>query len=186
VRSILAVGPILGIDPGITCTGYGLIEAVGDRLILVASGDVRPSPSDSFPLRLKEIFDGLNALLASHAPTGVAVEEVFLARNFPAALKLGQARGVALLVAATHHLPVFEYSPTQVKMAVVGYGRASKEQVGLMVSRLLNLSRPVASEHAADALAIAICHIHSTPAHSANMHPARNAGRVARLQTGVR
>ena len=180
------MGSILGIDPGITCTGYGLIEAVGDRLILVASGDVRPRPSDSFPLRLKEIFDGLNTLLASHAPTAVALEEVFLARNFPAALKLGQARGVALLAAATHHLPVFEYSPTQVKMAVVGYGRASKEQVGLMVGRLLNLSHPIASEHAADALAIAICHIHSIPARSANTHPANDADRRAGKQAGTR
>ena len=161
------MGYILGIDPGITCTGYGLIETAGDRLILLASGDVRPKPSDPFPSRLKAIFDGLNALLASRAPVAMAVEEVFLARNFPAALKLGQARGVALLVAAMHDLPVFEYSPTQVKMTVVGYGRASKDQVGLMVGRLLNLSRPVASEHAADALAIAICHLYSTPAHSA-------------------
>ena len=176
---------ILGIDPGITCTGYGLIEAAGDRVVFLADGEIRPSRSDSFPSRLKTIFDGLNALLAAHAPTVMAVEETFLARNFPAALRLGQARGVALLAAAMHDLPVFEYSPTQVKMAVVGNGRASKVQVGLMVSRLLNLPRPVASEHAADALAIAICHLHSTPKHSANRAPANHTSPRIGQRAGV-
>ena len=179
------MGAVLGIDPGITCTGYGLIEKAGDRLILLAAGEVRPLRSDPFPFRLKAIFDGLNAILASHAPAVVAVEDTFLARNFPAALKLGQARGVALLTAAMHDLPVFEYSPTQTKMAVVGYGRASKEQIGLMVGRLLHLSRPVASEHAADALAIAICHLHSTPARSTSAHPANTMGTRVGKQAGA-
>ncbi len=159
----MRVEEILGIDPGIGCTGYGVVQSgAGGCLALKTFGEIRTAPGDPFPRRLKALFDGLIAVVSRDAPTQVAIEETFLARNFQAALKLGQARGVALLVAEIHRLPVFEYSPTAVKVAVVGYGRASKDQIGVMARRILNLpAETQMGEHAADALAIAVCHAHS-------------------------
>jgi crossover junction endodeoxyribonuclease RuvC len=156
---------IFGIDPGIGHTGYGLIEKRDQHLLRVTSGEIKTAPADPFSKRLKTIFDGLEAVLACHKPTAAAIEETFLAKNFQSALKLGQARGVALLVMQMHGLPIFEYSPTAVKLGIVGYGRASKEQIQQMVGRILNLSKPPTSEHEADALAIAICHAHSSTFH---------------------
>ncbi len=153
---------ILGIDPGIGHTGYGLIEQRHPHLHHITSGEIKTAPADPFSKRLKTLFDGLEALMARHPATAVAIEETFLAKNFQAALKLGQARGVVLLVMEMHGIPIFEYSPTAVKLGIVGYGRASKEQIKQMVGRILNLSQPPASEHEADALAIAICHAHSS------------------------
>jgi crossover junction endodeoxyribonuclease RuvC len=154
--------PILGIDPGMGVTGYAILEeAPAGRLILKRSGEVRTIPKEPFPKRLKHLFDNLLQVIQKELPTALAIEDTYLAKNFKSALKLGQARGVALLAAEFHQIPVFEYTPTEVKMAVVGYGGATKDQIQQMVSQLLHLSSVLTSEHAADAAAIAICHIHS-------------------------
>lgn len=152
---------VLGIDPGMGATGYGVVEETPAGLSLIRSGEIRTAPRDSFSKRLKRLFDDLLQVIQQELPTAVALEDTFLAKNFKSALKLGQARGAALLAAESHRLPVFEYSPTAVKMAVVGYGGATKDQVGEMVGRFLRLSEALASEHAADAIAVAICHAHS-------------------------
>lgn len=147
-------------------TGYAILEeAPAGRLILKGSGEVRTNPRHPFPKRLKQIHDGLLQVIQEALPAALAIEDTFLAKNFKSALKLGQARGVALLAAEFHQLPVFEYAPTAVKMGVVGYGGATKEQVQQMVRRLLQLPEVLTSEHEADAAAVAICHIHSAQFH---------------------
>jgi len=151
---------ILGIDPGSRATGYGLIEQQGNRLIHLDNGAIFTRSSDELPLRLQNIYRELNLLIAKFSPDAVAVEQVFMAKNPASALKLGHARGVALLAGINAELPVAEYSALQVKGAVVGYGRASKAQVQQMTKTLLNLPE-IAQEDAADALAVAICHAHS-------------------------
>ncbi|TAK09624.1 MAG: crossover junction endodeoxyribonuclease RuvC [Candidatus Manganitrophaceae bacterium] len=172
------LGPILGIDPGMGVTGYAILEeASAGRLILKRSGEVRTTPQHSFPKRLKHLFDGLLQVIQEELPIALAIEDTFLAKNFKSALKLGQARGVALLAAEFHQIPVFEYTPTAVKMAVVGYGGATKEQIQQMTGRLLQLSTLLASEHAADAAAVAICHIHSAQFHS-KIEAAEKIGRT--------
>ena len=154
---------ILGIDPGIGVTGYSVLdEEASGRLSFHRSGEVRTNPKTPFSQRLKKIFDHLLEVIEAEEPGSVAVEDTFMAKNVKSALKLGQARGVALLAAAFCNLSVFEYSPTEVKMAVVGYGGASKTQVLQMVSHLLMLKNPLHSEHQADATAVAICHAHSS------------------------
>lgn len=153
---------IIGIDPGMGVTGYAILEeAPAGRLILKRSGEIRTIQKHPFPKRLKHLFDDLLQVIQNELPTALAIEDTFLANNFKSALKLGQARGVALLAAEFHQIPVFEYTPTAVKMAVVGYGGATKEQIQQMVSRLLQLPALLNAEHAADAAAVAICHIHS-------------------------
>lgn len=153
---------ILGIDPGIGVTGYAVLdEGMGGQFTLIQSGEIMTAPRSPFPARLKCIFDRLLQVIASSLPTAVALEDTFYAKNFKSALKLGQARGVALLAAESHALPIFEYAPTAVKMAVVGYGRATKDQVQRMVSHLLQAPERIKSEHEADAVAIAICHAHT-------------------------
>lgn len=143
-------------------TGYAILEeAPAGRLILKRSGEVRTIPQHPFPKRLKHLFDDLLQVIQKELPTALAIEDTFLAKNFKSALKLGQARGVALLAAEFHRIPVFEYTPTAVKRAVVGYGGATKDQIQQMVSRLLQLPSVLTSEHAADAAAVAICHLHS-------------------------
>lgn len=151
---------ILGIDPGTRITGYGIIEKQGNRLLHVDNGAICTHTGDSLPLRLKTIHDGLSRVISEYAPQAVAVEDIFVANNVRSALKLGHARGVALLAGVTHQLPVHEYTALQVKNAVVGYGRAGKGQVQQMVKVLLNLPE-TAQEDAADALGVAICHAHS-------------------------
>ncbi len=153
---------VIGIDCGGESTGYGVVEQTADgRLVSHAFGAVALSTRQSLPLRLKQIYAELSAVIERHRPEVAAIEEVFYAVNAKSALKLGQVRGVALLVAAAHDLPVAEYSPLSVKSAVVGYGRADKHQVQQMVARLLQLPAPPESFDAADALAIAICHLHT-------------------------
>ncbi|GAB4265347.1 MAG: crossover junction endodeoxyribonuclease RuvC [Deferrisomatales bacterium] len=148
---------VLGIDPGSRVTGYGVVEVAGNRLTHVAHGTI--PCSDRLPMagRLARIYRGLNRVLADHAPAEVGIESIFHSRNAQSALKLGHARGVALLVAELAGLAVVEYTPMQVKSAVVGYGRADKRQVQEMVRRLLALPEP-AGPDASDALAVAICH----------------------------
>ncbi|HEY6008758.1 MAG TPA: crossover junction endodeoxyribonuclease RuvC [Geobacteraceae bacterium] len=148
---------ILGIDPGSRATGYGIIEMHGNRLAHVAHGTIATSSSDPLPARLAAIFLGLRDVLALHRPAEVGVENIFNAHNAQSALKLGHARGVALLAAELDRLPLEEYTPMQVKSAVVGYGHATKEQVQEMVRRLLALPERVGAD-ASDALAVAICH----------------------------
>jgi crossover junction endodeoxyribonuclease RuvC len=149
---------VLGIDCGSERTGYGVIESDGlDHRLLIA-GVIRTSPKTPFERRLAEISSGLRALIKQHEPESAAVEEVFHAVNVKTALKLAHVRGIALLAIADAGVEFAEYSPLEVKMSVVGYGRAEKCQVQLMVQSLLGLPEALESEDASDALAVAICH----------------------------
>ena len=150
---------VLGLDPGLGCTGWGVIAAEGNRLSHVANGQVRTDSAKPLPQRLVDLEQALRALLAEHRPDGAAVEEVFVNANPQSTLKLGQARGVALLCAAKDGIAVGEYAPSLVKKAVVGTGGADKGQVHAMVQRLLPGAK-IAGADAADALAVAITHAH--------------------------
>jgi crossover junction endodeoxyribonuclease RuvC len=152
---------IFGIDPGSERTGYGCIEAAAGRHHLVICGSLSAPAGSSFPEKLRHIHVGLKALLARHHPDCVAVENIFYARNVRSALKLGHARGIALLAAAEAGLPVAEYAPTEIKLAVVGFGRAEKQQVQQMIKLLLGLDAVPSPHDASDALAVAICHLHT-------------------------
>jgi crossover junction endodeoxyribonuclease RuvC len=147
---------ILGIDPGSLCTGYGLVQMQGPAMSCLAFGQIR-TQSQLANQKLHEIWLGLNDVMARYSPAETVIEKIFTCHNHQSALKLGQARGVALAVTANHHLPVFEYTAKQIKKAVSGYGAASKKQIQSMVVALLKL-RDVPPPDAADALAIAICH----------------------------
>jgi crossover junction endodeoxyribonuclease RuvC len=154
---------VLGIDCGTEYTGYGVVELRHDgKLICLTCGAVKLSPRSPMSARLSTIFDRLGAIIVEHQPDRVAIEDVFYALNVKSALKLGQVRGVAMLAASSAGLEVAEYSPLSIKSAVVGYGRAEKQQVQHMVTRLLNLSEIPEPPDAADALAIAICHLHTS------------------------
>ena len=150
-----------GIDPGSERTGYGCIETIGSRHHLVIYGSLSAPAHSTFPEKLKHIHAGLVTLLAKHRPDCVAVETIFYSRNVRSALKLGHARGIALLAASEAGLSVVEYAPAEIKRAVVGYGRAEKHQVQQMIQLLLGLATPPSPHDAADALAVAICHVHS-------------------------
>lgn len=149
---------ILGIDPGLRITGFGVVEMQGQRIAYVTSGCIRSAAAD-LPARLKSILDGLREVIALHRPEQVAVEKVFVNVNPASTLALGQARGTAICAAVDAGLPVAEYTALQVKQSVVGNGHARKEQVQEMVKRLLRLAG-APSPDAADALACAICHAH--------------------------
>ena len=150
---------ILGLDPGLGTTGWGLIQADGNRLSHLANGQLKTDASETLPKRLSHLASQLEAILVDHAPEAAAVEEIFVNKNPQSTLKLGQARGVALMCAAKAGMAVGEYSPTLVKKAVVGTGAAEKAQVHAMVSRLLPGAK-IAGPDAADALAVAITHAH--------------------------
>lgn len=156
---------VFGIDCGTEFTGYGVVEmdssAQRPKLTHCAAGTIRLSKKDRTPVRLAQVYRELVALMTLHEPTVVAIEEVFFSANAKSALKLGQVRGVAMLAAATCGMEVAEYAPLSIKSAVVGYGLAAKEQVQFMVTRLLELECAPDSADAADALAIAICHLHT-------------------------
>ena len=154
---------IFGIDPGSERTGYGCVETDGRVARLVLCGAISAPAADAFPQRLARIHRELTALLTGCAPDCVAIESLFHAANVRSALKLGHARGVAVLAAVEAGCPVIEYSPAEVKRAVVGYGRAEKHQVQQMITLLLGLTKPPTPHDAADALAVAICHLHSMP-----------------------
>ena len=151
---------ILGIDPGSRVTGYGIIDKKGNRLVHVDNGAIFTDSQKDFPLRLQRIYTGLTEVIKNYSPDAVAVENIFFATNVQSALKLGQARGAAIVAGANAGLPVFEYTALQIKQAVVGHGRADKQQVQKMLKVLLNLPE-IAQEDASDALATAICHAHS-------------------------
>ena len=150
---------ILGLDPGLGPTGWGLIQADGNRLSHIANGQLKTDASESLPMRLSHLASQLEALLADHAPEEAAVEEIFVNKNPQSTLKLGQARGVALMIAPRSGLDVGEYAARLVKKAVVGNGNAEKVQVHAMVQRLLPGAQ-IAGPDAADALAVAIPHAH--------------------------
>jgi crossover junction endodeoxyribonuclease RuvC len=149
---------VLGIDCGTERTGYGVIESDGRRHHMVTAGCIKTSARDPFEKRLRLIAGELRQLMVQYRPDSAAVEEVFFAVNAKSALKLSHVRGVALLLIAEAEVELAEYSPLEIKMSVVGYGRAEKTQVQQMVASLLRLPEPVASLDASDALAIAICH----------------------------
>lgn len=148
---------ILGIDPGSRSTGYGVVESDRGTIRFVACGVIRTTTSMPFSYRLNQIFSGINEVIQVHTPTEAAVEDVFLATNPGSALKLGQARGAAVVAVMQNNLEVADYSAKQIKQAVVGYGQAGKGQIQHMVRVLLGLNRSPSSD-AADALAVAICH----------------------------
>ena len=151
----------LGIDPGSRVTGFGVIEIGNGRASYLASGCIRTTLTASVGVRLKEIHEGLTQLIDEHRPNQVAIEKIFMARSADSALKLGQARGVALLAAASAGLPIAEYEAKKIKQAIVGSGAATKAQIQHMVEVLLSLQgRP--QQDAADALAIALCHVHTS------------------------
>jgi crossover junction endodeoxyribonuclease RuvC len=151
---------ILGIDPGSRITGYGIIEKVGNRLIHLDNGAIFTDTAGDFPQRLHRIYAGLADIIDRYRPEAVAIEQIFFSNNVQSALKLGQARGAAIVAGVAAGLPVHEYTALQVKQAVVGHGRAAKEQVQQMVKVLLGLPE-IAQADASDALAVAICHAHS-------------------------
>jgi crossover junction endodeoxyribonuclease RuvC len=165
---------IFGIDPGSERTGYGCIDTDGSRPRLVACGAIGAPARADFAARLLAMHEGLRALLLEHHPDCVAIEDVFHARNVRSALRLGHARGVALLAATQAGVPVVAYTPAEVKRAVVGYGRAEKHQVQQMVCLLLGLASAPSPYDASDALAIAICHLHRR--HSATVRSAAATG----------
>ncbi len=162
---------ILGIDPGLRFTGWGIVESEGNRLRHVADGVISTAAIADVPLRLRALDAELAEILHRYAPAEAAVEETYVNRNATATLKLGYARGVALLAPARVGIPVFEYGAKTVKMAVVGTGNADKDQVGLMVRRLLPGAVSKRAD-AADALAVAICHAHHRASHAAWRVPA--------------
>lgn len=151
---------MLGIDPGSRITGYGFVEQQGSRLLHLDNGAIFTDKAVDFPDRLRLIFVGISRVIAEYRPDAVAVEDVYVSENVRAALKLGQARGAAIAAAVHAGLPVAEYTASQVKQAVVGQGRASKDQVQKMIKALLGLPE-VAQADASDALAVAVCHINS-------------------------
>jgi crossover junction endodeoxyribonuclease RuvC len=161
--SLAASVRILGLDPGSRRTGFGVIECRGSQLLVVAHGCLNVAAA-SPAARLRLIFEGLQALVSQHGPVEVAVERVFVSRNPDSALKLGQARGAALC-AVPAGVPVFEYAPRAIKLAIVGSGAAEKFQVAHMIRTLLALAEPPAAD-AADALAVAVCHAHARRLHA--------------------
>ena len=156
----------MGIDPGSSCTGYGIVEEVNNVLKVVYWGSVKSKPRQPFSQRLKFIYDELIVVIRKFNPDDVAIEDMFFATNVKSALKLGQTRGIAVLSAVNEGKAVAEYSPLEVKQSVVGYGRAEKTQVQEMVTSLLRLKEKPEPLDASDALAVAICHIHATTLNS--------------------
>ena len=149
---------ILGIDPGLAIVGYGVIEFIGNRYKVLDYGVITTSKDTFFPDRLKQIYDELSLIIDKYNPEDLAMEELFFNKNVKTAIKVGQARGASILCAKNKGLNIFEYTPLQIKQAVVGYGRAEKKQIQEMVKILLNLKKIPKPDDAADALAVAICH----------------------------
>ena len=152
---------VMGIDPGSLCTGYGIVDEIGGQLTSVHFGGIQSKPKSPFAFRLKTIYDGLASVMEEFQPNAVAVEDIFFAANAKSTIKLGQTRGVALLAAAKADITLAEYTPLEVKQSVVGYGRADKHQVRDMVTAILKLKQKPEPLDVSDALAVAICHLHS-------------------------
>lgn len=153
---------IIGIDPGTAICGYGIIDVNGSRLTPVAYGAITTSPKDSDAARLEILFNDLSDILEEYKPDKFGVEELFFNRNVTTAITVGQARGVILLAAQQQRIPIYEYTPLQVKQAVVGYGKATKEQVIYMTMNILGIRQKIKPDDTADVLAIAICTAHSS------------------------
>lgn len=158
---------VLGIDPGLAGTGFGVVTRRGGRLAALDGGVIRTSPAQALERRLTELHARVAALLAEHEPDAVALESLYFGRNAASALAVGQARGVVLLAAGQAGIACADYTPQQVKGAVCGTGRAAKDQVGRMVQALLGLTERPAPDHAADALAVAVCHANHAPLRAA-------------------
>jgi len=154
---------VLGIDPGTADTGYGVVESSGSRLRALADGVIQTRAGVPLERRLADIHASVEALLERHCPDAVAIEQLYFGANVRTAFAVGQARGVVLLAAGQRGIPARSYTPQQVKSAVCGHGRAGKEQVGRMVAQLLGLAAPPVPDHAADALAVAICDLNRAP-----------------------
>lgn len=152
---------ILGIDPGFAITGYSIIDYIGNKFKLIDSGAVTTKAGVSFPLRLEKIYDDLAQLIDTYRPDAMSVEELFFNNNVKTAINVAQARGVVLVVGRKKSIPTFEYTPLQVKQAVVGYGRADKMQVQRMVKTILKVEKLPKLDDITDSMAIAICHAHS-------------------------
>jgi crossover junction endodeoxyribonuclease RuvC len=168
---------VIGVDPGTQHTGYGVITEQEGQPVALDWGVISPRPSLTLPDKLQTIYTALQACLETHRPDTLAVEELFFAKNVRSAVTLAHARGVALLAAAGVGLEVVEYSPLEIKQAVVGYGRADKRQVQAMVQVLLNWCGPMPPEDAADALAVALCHVHGRRLRSALNNPLTSRSR---------
>jgi crossover junction endodeoxyribonuclease RuvC len=167
---------VMGIDPGVASTGFGVVRIAGGRMSAVDGGVIESPADEPTEGRLARIYDSLAELLTWHQPVALALEDVYFGKNVRSAIGVGQARGVALLTAAQRGIPCFDYTPQAVKMAVCGTGSAAKKQVQRMVGVLLGLPRPPVSDHAADALAVAICHAgHTRPAHEFSSRDPREA-----------
>ena len=166
---------VFGIDPGSERTGYGCVDTDGSRHSMILCGAITTTASAALPTKLLDIHRRLAILLRECRPDAVAIESVFHAVNARSALKLGHARGVAMLTATEAGVPVFEYAPAEIKRAVVGYGRAEKPQVQHMVKLLLGLAAVPAPHDAADALAVAICHVHASPVSAASLRRGKPA-----------
>ncbi|KUK85488.1 MAG: Crossover junction endodeoxyribonuclease RuvC [candidate division TA06 bacterium 34_109] len=152
---------IIGIDPGLNNTGFGLIEIKKDKIIAIDYGSITNKVNDSFSYKIKHIHSVIDGLIKKYSPHELVLEEIFFSKNTRSAINVGKICGAVALTATLADINVFLYTPLEVKQAVVGYGRATKNQVQLMVRVLLNLSDVPRPDHAADALAVAICHIHS-------------------------
>ena len=180
-------GPVLGIDPGVSRCGYGAVIRRGAEICAVSYGVIRTAPADPLPQRLAQLAHELQALVAELAPRAMAVERVLFQNNARTAISVGQASGLALVCAAREGIPVEQYSPNEVKLAVAGHGGADKEQVQLMVTRLLRLGEVPKPPDAADALALALCHEWSGPLRdrTASDAPAVGSARVSGLDRAV-
>ncbi|WP_442603500.1 crossover junction endodeoxyribonuclease RuvC [Paenibacillus sp. KN14-4R] len=153
---------ILGIDPGIAIVGFGFIDKIGSRLTPVQYGCIQTEAHTDPAERLKQVYDSIQELIKRYKPDAVAIEKLFFNRNVTTAMSVSQARGVLILAAVQHNLPIAEYTPLQIKQAIVGYGKAEKKQVQEMVKVFLKLSAVPKPDDVADALAVAICHAHSS------------------------
>jgi crossover junction endodeoxyribonuclease RuvC len=167
---------VMGVDPGVASTGFGVVRAAGGQMSAVDAGVIEAPAGEALERRLQRIHEDLSELIAWHEPAALALEDVYFGKNVRSAIAVGQARGVALLTAAQRGVPCFDYTPQAVKMAVCGSGAAGKDQVQRMVGTLLGLAQAPESDHAADALGVAICH-------AANTRPTRSLPRAEGVTT---
>lgn len=152
---------IIGIDPGYAITGFAVVDYNGNHFDLVKSGAIETKAGVPLPVRLTRIYDDMQLLVNEYKPDAISIEELFFNRNTTTAIGVAQGRGAVLIVAAKNNVPIYEYTPLQVKQGVVGYGRADKKQVQMMVKTILNLEKVPKLDDTTDAIAIAICHAHS-------------------------
>ncbi len=150
----------LGVDPGTIVTGFGLVDEEDNHLFYISSGTVSSSQKDDICKRLQLIYHEIDKIIHAHRPDAVIIEKGFYSKNVQTVVKLSQVNGIIMLASVNAAIPVFEYTPLEVKLSVVGYGAAKKEQVQHMVSHILRIDNPLPSHHATDALAVAICHLH--------------------------